>query len=355
MVVTEYHYGIAMYRLDDSVVGQAPITPDWGPAEQCGRLEGIRRGLLQPDARDIETAAAPVWSPNAGEPFVHSVLVTVRGPDETEVQCEVPATYFASQAREASAAFVQEGKLQAGEQFRYLVLAHPGGPDRQGGPSGGSGGRIEAVIPAWTVVDSSREEFAADSEPFGVLDNADVPVYIAQEVLDQAAEITRLAGAMETGGILVGHLHRNAGGDGDLFLEVAAQIPAENGRGKLTSFTFTADAWAAARDTIRHRQAGEIMLGWWHAHNFMKETCRDCRERTAGTCATTALFLSPEDCSLHRTCFPRAYSVALVLADGPCSGLGQALYGWRRGLIDRRGFSIVHGAAAPAQPTHHPL
>lgn len=49
-----------------------------------------------------------------------------------------------------------------------------------------------------------------------------------------------------------------------------------------------------------------------------------------------------KDCGLHRAAFCRAYNLALVLGDTPCTGLNYGLFGWRCGGIHRRGFRVLH-------------
>jgi len=171
-----------------------------------------------------------------------------------------------------------------------------------------------------------------------------------------------------------------------LFLEVTAQIPVgDAARSELTRLTFTPDTWSVVRDALALRDRHEIMLGWWHSHSYMKETCTDCdpsavssgpngKERTCeatgcvlglspkGTVPpsgrplqgdsplrgqsheATGCFMSRDDCRLHRLCFPRAFSVALVVGDSPCAGLSWALFGYRYGLISSRGFHLLGDA-----------
>jgi hypothetical protein len=100
------------------------------------------------------------------------------------------------------------------------------------------------------------------------------------------------------------------------------------------------------------RRAGEAMVGWWHSHSYMKETCKDCEKRKEQTCKAGAAFMSGEDCLLHRTVFPRAHSVALVISDSPCSGVSWALFGWKRGVVAERGFYTSDAGAPDGPPAH---
>jgi hypothetical protein len=63
--------------------------------------------------------------------------------------------------------------------------------------------------------------------------------------------------------------------------------------------------------------------------------------RPSGTAAGD--FFSVDDVMLHRTVFPRAHSIALVLSDYH-QGNGEPsvqLYGWNQGMIALRGFYLL--------------
>jgi hypothetical protein len=89
-----------------------------------------------------------------------------------------------------------------------------------------------------------------------------------------------------------------------------------------------------------------MWLGWAHSHPsfaFCKTTCPAERRRE---CALQKPFLSSDDLVLHRTVFSKGYHLAL-LANNADAGLGFALYGWRGGVVQRRGFHVL-GAPRPA-------
>ena len=80
------------------------------------------------------------------------------------------------------------------------------------------------------------------------------------------------------------------------------------------------------------------MVGWWHSHPFF---CRDCPQEKRQSCAMYKPFFSTADEHLHRTVFPKAYSVALVLTASE-DGLVHDLYGWHEGAIRARGLPRRH-------------
>lgn len=339
MVKSDYRYIVAMYRQDGTALGQFCPELDWEPAFQWGRFLGIRKGLLSPDGAGTVAAVEPVWNENAGEPLISGLRLNVRQDGGREAQCCLPTSYFGSAAQRASTGLVEKGELKAGKLFRYVVLAYPGGTDRPQESAGAFS--VESVTPSLRLKDSRLGDYTRRAILFGEQDELDMPVFIPRRVLDEATDLSRQAGAVETGGILIGHLYRHDAPVPEIFLEVTAQIPAKHTRRELTKLTFTAETWDAAEATLKLRRKDEIMLGWWHSHSYMKETCQGCQERANGACKASAAFMSTDDCGLHRTCFPNAFSIALVVADSPCTGISWALFGWRYGLVWTRGFHIL--------------
>ena len=102
-------------------------------------------------------------------------------------------------------------------------------------------------------------------------DGDDLPVFVAEALVEQALARVRQAGAMETAGILLGRLHRDPGGI--IFLELTAQLPASGTEAREMKVTFTPDTWAAARDALRLRQSDEAVMGWWHSHPYWCKAC----------------------------------------------------------------------------------
>ena len=151
----------------------------------------------------------------------------------------------------------------------------------------------------------------------------------------------------ETGGILIGHLRRDASGP-EAFVEVTAQIHARDAKGTSDRLTFTPEAWTSVASALELRARDEIMVGWWHSHPI-HEWCKDCSHESRRTCPMARDFFSAHDRALHRTVFPRAYSVALVVNDTGDGRLTLSAFGWRDGQIQVRGFRrLVSGEAFDA-------
>jgi hypothetical protein len=377
MIHSQYRYALILSKEDGHVLGQAPVEADWEPAKEYARFEGIRRGHLAADAGELDATVEPVWDAQAKRPFLSAVRVRLGNgvgrsgdgdggggrqagaPGESVVESEVPTAYFRDLARLASAQLVERGELKAGERFLYNLTAYPCSEPPQ--PSQPGRFVIQPVCPPLPVAAGRGADFHAAAVAHGKGDPADVAVFIPQHVLEEVTELSRQAGALETGGVLIGHIRRDCGGPGrqgdgggDLFLEITAQVPARGGRSELTRFTFTPDAWTSVAAAIELRRRGEIQLGWWHSHSYQKQTCKDCTKAADRSCKVSAAFLSEEDLRLCRNCFPRAYSLALVIAESPCSGLARELFGWRRGTIAHRGYHVLPGRPAQRED-HEPL
>lgn len=351
MVRNEYDYAVALYTAAGVRLGDMALTPDFEPAIECTRFLGMRRGELPPDLPDAVSAIVPAWHATAREPFLEGFRVTITA-NGSEAAADFPIGYFKAFAQSASSCFVEQGDLKSGEVFRYVVSACPRRRDadtatgprfavasstpplplKDGGPLARYIEESVSFEPAATTLSDGRDE--------------DVPFFLPQHLLDEAAALTRDAGTKETGGILIGNLLRDARVP-EVLVEVTAQIPARYTHADATKLTFTADTWTALQAAIDLRRRKEIMVGWWHSHPFLKETPENQEGEADRDCtARHALFMSLHDCALHRTVFSSAWSAAVVVSDSPASGLTWALFGWRHGMITQRGGYILGGRSA---------
>jgi len=328
------------------VLGRHPVTPDnFAPALEWLSFQAMRSGALPLElGAHPEIEYAPVWDAQRGEPYVEAIRLTTTGPTEGDI----PAVYFSRLAEEASATFVTEGKLKQGELFRFRVVAFGCAEEADHGDVSGNGdaGAFEEVPQPLACEESRLEALLDHAEVRGTAQPGEMPVLIPQRVLDEAEALKREAGGLETGGILLGRLHRDSERR-ELCLEVTTQIPARHTEAREMRLTFTADTWTSVRAAIELRGNDELQIGWWHTHPA-REWCKDCDPERWKTCPLARSFFSPEDKKLHQMIFPRAYSVALVLGDhyrdGEAWEAFHAVYGWDRGMVSQRGY---HVAAAP--------
>jgi|GEM_PF-463356 len=318
-----------------------PVDPDWEPALEWANLEAIRRDPNRPVVFDTQNARIePAWSDELGSPYVAKIRVTVP-PIGTcrAAEVDIPVSYFRGLARAASSPLVKSGQLADGEIFNYRICAYPqscGNGDRVA-----DGSLVVETLPVEIAgTDRSIDELLAGSSHSGPDPAEWLPVFIPSGVLEEAAELMTEAGSAETGGVLIGHFHRDSS-QGVLFLVVTAQIPVQYARQELTRLTFTPETWAAVDGAISLRGRDEIYLGWWHTHPNWCAAC-DKRDNCEMAGKLSADFFSDHDVALHRAVFPRAYSVALVLSsDCHANSIQRSLYGWWRGMIASRGYHIL--------------
>lgn len=331
-----YHHVLELFRRQPQQhLGSVAVEPDWEPALQCLRWEHARhtagsRVSLDDALGHIE----PVYHDELGEPFVRCFQAVLPGepPGRT---LTIPIEYLAPLAKSASLGLVNQGKLQSGEVFVFLVTVYPAADAGQED----SRGRLLRVERRMHHIELNEQTIgallarsAAQDEP----DDEETPLLLRGEALEECAALTRRAGPQETGGLLIGLFHVDPASR-RVFVEVTSQIPACGTVQQRDSLAFTPETWEAAEAAIKLRRGREVILGWWHSHPvFAWDGPASGRGRPSPD------FFSQRDAALHRTVFCRGYNVALVLTNrGDAGGLSSRLYGWRHGMIARRGFYLL--------------
>jgi hypothetical protein len=180
-----------------------------------------------------------------------------------------------------------------------------------------------------------------------------MPVFIPERVIHEAKALARGAGDIETGGVLIGRLYRDSEST-EIFSAITAFIPARHTVADRSRLTFTADTWAAVRAAVDLRGEDEMLLGWIHSHPFW---CRSCPQERRQLCPLMRPFFSRDDIALHRTVFPAAFNIAVLLSDFGESDLRCDVFGWRFGMVMSRDYYLTGPAAtacAPPAPNSHP-
>ena len=337
MSANGYQFALEFFT-DKGSVAQVSVTPDWQPALESARFAGIRRGVLPPVAAGPGTIE-PIWDGEVGAPYVAGIRALI--PDSWA--WDIPNAYFRGEARNAAARLLEQKIIQAGDTASYLVYAFA--KDEPLSRDDADGLEVERVLEPLPLVDAPLERFLGRAVQNGDGHDDDMPVFIPQHVLDETVALARRTPDVETGGILIGMLHRDANRP-EVFLEVTAQIPAEHARAERAKITFTAETWAAAQAAIDLRHKQETMLAWWHYH---PDFCRNCPPENQERCALRSVFFSAEDVHLHRVCFAQPWAVALLLSDTSSADLAVSLFGWRQGMVAARGFHVMRGDYADAQ------
>jgi hypothetical protein len=256
-----------------------------------------------------------------------------------QAETDFPSAFFKDAAAEVSSEFVKRGKLETGDTYLFQAVAFA--KNGAGTPNRTMDLEVVEEKPVVQYIESRLEDFRRHSSSAGIVDVDDMPAFIPQRVLDEAAALTRAHEGRETGGILIGRLHHDTSLP-EIFAEVSAQIPAEHTHGTAAKLTFTAETWSAASAAVRLRNQGEIYLGYWHSHPI-REWCRakECTPEKQKNCQLAKDFFSEDDRAVMRAAFPRAYSLGLVVNDAAFTDLSFSLFGWREGKIHPRGFYLL--------------
>jgi hypothetical protein len=331
-----YRFVIEVRPPDGLPTQQVTIEPDWEPALEAARFAGLRSlGVWsQPDS--ARAHIEPRWFAGAGPPRVRSLSVHVNS-DGHHWSVDLPAVrYFHEAARAVIARLVADGRITAGQRVGYAVTAYAiDGPFAK--TSALTFETADRLQPC-PARDRPIGELVDRSIACGESDPSDIDVVLPELMLDEICELTLDAGEAETGGVLVGHLCRNHASR-DFGLELTAQVPARHTEANASKLTFTADTWTDVRAAVALRQAGELLVGYWHSHPA-HGWCKACPVERQTACPLSAGFLSADDKALHRVMFPAAYSQALVITRS-VRGLDVQLFGWRHGVLEPRGFRLL--------------
>jgi hypothetical protein len=331
-----YRFAVAMFGEDGTALGTVLAKRDWEPVADWTRFYYQRRGAL-PLAESGSASILPLWEHTLGEPYCRGYRVQIEQPDRRPVASDFPNTHFRDFASSIASVYVEQKKLQAGEYYSYMVVAHPARPEvlKPGGLS------VVNASPSLPARDGSLAAFLARATPSGVIDSDDMPVFVRYQVLEEAATLTHEHEGTEVGGVLIGRLWRDES-VGEIFAEITAQIPAEHTKGSNVKLTFTAETWAAADAALRLRNRGEIPLGFVHSHP-VREWCKGkaCTLKAQKVCHLARDFFSADDEAVMRAAFPRAFSVAIVANDTAFTDLTFSMFGNREGLTQPRGFHVL--------------
>ena len=333
MLNREYQVVLHFFSSDGTSLGQSPVEIDYEPAREWTRLRAIRQGRMPAALAGATESIHPVWSVPIGEPYLKGFRVDLSFGDGV-ASCDFHVSYFKGLAHDVSSGYVKRGSLKEGDRFLFLAAAVPADPAARRRPALAL--TTEEILPPLPIRETPLAGFGCGIEFAGPSTEREFPVFIPRPVLNEAEDLSRASGAVETGGVLIGHLHRDPSIP-EAFLEITAQIPARHTVGEKASLTFTPDTWADARAAINRRGRNEIAAGWWHFHP-VQAWCDTCPPEKKHDCTLACSFFSEQDRKLHRVVFPAAHSVALVVNAIGAGSMTHSLFGWREGSISARGF-----------------
>lgn len=336
-----FRYALELLRDDGASAGQFAVEIDWEPLRQCARFAALQRGEQAIDDA-IAFPARPEWDETLGKPYLSGFRLGEAGARPGAGEQVIPTGFLRPRAATLALQLIDEGKLER-DAYSFRVLAYP-----QSGPEPARY-LIDATAmdAAPTVSAGDLGELLTRATRCGEQDAADVPVFMPRRVLDECRQLTATAGGVETGGILIGGLSRDAA-TGEIFLRITAQIAARYNVAAEASLAFTPATWTQVQGAIDLRRRDEIMLGWWHSHPI-KAWCASCPPEKRRKCPLVVDYFSAQDRLLHRTVFPAAYSVALVINELADDERTVSMFGWSQGMVVQRGFHVLDGAG-PAVP-----
>ncbi len=342
MIHSTHRYVASAVSEQGKPLGNLLLSPVFEQAAECAYFAGVRKGQLPARMRHADARVTPVWDVVKREPYVDGLCFEFSGEGDANYSSAISSGYLQPDVADASTALVNAGTLAPGEQFHYSICAFPGSSDDRV-LTLGEEFTVESTPQSLLLVEGSLSDF--ENARVAAIDphcDGEMPVFIDHRVMEEAKIHCRRAGAVEVGGLLIGYLVEDPESP-EVFVHVSAQIPATHTLAGAAHLTFTAETWAAARSAITLRDRGEIYTGWWHYHpNF----CIHCPAEKRRLCVMAKPFFSPEDCSLHKTVFGRAFDIALLLSD-----LGEHisadLFGWQAGCIGARGYATIESRDIP--------
>ncbi len=342
-IVDGYRYVADMRSDSGDPLGQLPMDPDWEPAVQWAYFQAIRQGKLPPLMRCASARVEPVWHSEYGQPRVEGIRIAFDRDDQEDdrsLSFLIPQAYFRPAVEAGSSVLVEEGKLEDGQRFLYEVSAFPrprSAADKQSASDHGF--TVEEIAQPLPLGSASLEAALAGAKRINGpgWSDSDVPLFIPDGVIAEAKQLAQQARGVESGGVLIGKLFRDARSS-ELFSVVTAFIAAPHAVAETTRLTFTADTWAAVSAAVNLRGQDEILLGWAHSHPFW---CKSCPEERRRECPLLRPFFSAHDVALHRAVFFGPFHIAVLLSDLGDDDLACDVFGWRHGMVVHRGFYLT--------------
>jgi proteasome lid subunit RPN8/RPN11 len=312
---------------------------DFARAVEAAFFAALRRGVYHDYDPPLERAVVePVLETASPQSAGFEVVLPL--PDGSTQRQRFGSDFFQTLARRTGAQLAVAGRLSGDATLLYRLAAFRDEP--AGRRKVGFAIEMESESPVIPIRTASRNRHGP-VEAWDTPRPDDFPVLMPRHVIEESVEEARRAPGREVGGVLLGHLCRDAD-SGELFLEVSCLVPAEETEATALSVTFTHRTWARMREVMEWRGEGELIVGWMHSHPF--RLCSECPLPVPAECQAKVLFYSTDDEFLMELSFPRPFMVGLLAAVDPKleSALGHLpvkLFGWDGGLIRPRGFEVI--------------
>ena len=342
----ELHHRDAGLLAEESLLASRPLTDvDCLPLFECAKWEEALKHPRLPIVLDLaDWVLAPSWDPVLGRPYIDGVTVMLGGAHATTAGTIIPLSFFNDTAKSIAAELVAAGELVAGDTCRFRVAAHA--RDVRVPAVHGGGAQSFSVQPVVESLEFQEADISAFLQQATAADDQhenNMPVFLPRTVLAEMHQLTREADAVETGGVLIGHLCHDRCIP-EIFLQITAQIPALHAQQEMASLGLTPETWSAVEAAKDLRGLGEVHLGWWHSHPS-KAWCRDCPEEKRRACRLGRDFFS---CARHR-------SSPLLLPPRLQRGAGRDRQRVERALDGHVRLARRNGATPRISSTQRPL
>jgi hypothetical protein len=170
-------------------------------------------------------------------------------------------------------------------------------------------------------------------ELVGQIGEGQIPIFVRRGARDRSLKAASVSAGTEeeVGGFLIGRVYRDPE-TGQLFVEVAEVVEADQARGTYLSVDFDYNAWRQVLDRIDRDFPGQFLVGWYHTHLVSQAVVVpvDQPDKEREYIAIYSPFFSHLDLFLHRHFFPDPWHVALLL-DLRCNA--QVFFAWQSGQI----------------------
>ncbi len=292
---------------------------------------GVMADLLPGDPEEVQVGIAPCWDvePDVGE--IEIALETRDGGSWATYTQRYRAGRWVPRVPELEEQLRSEATLGKEESTHLAVLAESG--------RGGAAGMRLPPLRGPRIVDQSLEECGVRGLGEGSL-VPDRPVLVSDRLVADALEATRIAGAAETGGGVLGKIVRLPeplpGTRTPVVTILSALIQDRRHVGQPGQFTFSTDALVHAAEIGSMRELGETVLTALHTHGW-GTGCEMCNEN-AGCLLPQCTEVSVQDYRMIESLFPDKASL-MPIAGRRLGAPGQQpvleVHAWRGGLLRR--------------------
>jgi proteasome lid subunit RPN8/RPN11 len=156
----------------------------------------------------------------------------------------------------------------------------------------------------------------ARAKKIGAIARDSIPVFIAEDTLDDILSYSAKDLKREVGGFLIGNFCE----DHHQFISIDEFLPAADASSKAGSITFTHQTWDNIHEQMEQSFPNRRIVGWHHTHPAM------------------GIFLSNYDKFIHQNFFSQPWQVAIVV--DPCQKQ-FGVFQWRKRELINNGFCIV--------------